>query len=72
MEIRKITEDELDYVSAICLDPSIGSRQRKAMQDAMTARIQWLRRMMKKRASNTSCIGKSPDKKKFTINGQGT
>lgn len=48
MEIRKITEDELDYVSAICLDPSIGSRQRKAMQDAMTARIQWLRRMMKK------------------------
>ncbi len=48
MEIRKITENELDYVSAICLDPSIGSRQRKAMQDAMTARIQWLRTMMKK------------------------
>lgn len=48
MKIRKVTEDELDYVSAICLDPSISAGQRKTMQDAMTVRTQWIRKMMRK------------------------
>jgi len=48
VKIQKITEDQLDYISAICLDPSIGSGQRKAMQDAMTARTHWIRKMMQK------------------------
>lgn len=46
MQIKKITEDELDYVSAVCLDPSISSGQRKAMHDAMITRTQWIRKMM--------------------------
>jgi len=48
VKIQEITEDELGYVSAICLDPSISSGQRKAMQDAMTARTQWIRKMMQR------------------------
>lgn len=48
MKVRKITEEELDYVSAICLDPSIGPRIRKAMQRGMTERTCWIRKMMQK------------------------
>ena len=48
MKIQKATGEELAYVKAICLDPSIGSRSRKAMQGAMTNRICWIRKMMEK------------------------
>jgi len=48
VKIKKITEDELDYVSVLCLDPSIGAKQREVMQDAMEDRTRWIRKMMKK------------------------
>ena len=48
MKIQKITEDELDYVRAICLDPSIGPQSREAMRSGMTDRICWIRRMMQR------------------------
>lgn len=46
MKIQTITGDQLDYVSAICLDPSIGRKQRDAMRDAMADRTHWIRNMM--------------------------
>lgn len=48
MTIQKITEDELDYVSAICIDPSIGSQSREAMRSGMTDRICWIKKMMQR------------------------
>jgi len=48
VKIQKITEDGLDYVSVVCLDPSINPGQRKAMQDAMIARTHWIRKMMQR------------------------
>jgi GNAT superfamily N-acetyltransferase len=44
LEFREITVDELDFVSAICLDPSV--RQREAMREYMENRLRWLRKMM--------------------------
>jgi len=48
VKIQKITEDKLEYVPAICLDPSIGQRMREAMQSGMTDRICWIRKMMQR------------------------
>ncbi|MFQ6125315.1 MAG: GNAT family N-acetyltransferase [Candidatus Heimdallarchaeota archaeon] len=48
MRIQKVTEEELDYVSAICLDPSIGKKNRHTMQKGMTARIRWIKQMLPK------------------------
>lgn len=48
MKIQKITEEELDYVQAICLDPSMGSQKSEAMRSGMTDRICWIRKMMQK------------------------
>ncbi|MDH5734471.1 MAG: GNAT family N-acetyltransferase [Candidatus Bathyarchaeota archaeon] len=44
MEFREITVDELDFVSAICLDPSVSRRE--AMREHMENRLNWLRKMM--------------------------
>lgn len=46
MEFRKITVDELDFVSAVCLDPSVGRKGREAMREHMENRLKWLRKMM--------------------------
>jgi len=46
VKIQKITEDELDYVRAICLDPSVDPQGREAMRSGMADRICWIRRMM--------------------------
>jgi len=48
MKIQKVSENELDYICAICLDPSIGQKSRDAMQGGMTERICWIRKMMPK------------------------
>ncbi len=48
MKIQSIFGEELGYVSAICLDPSVGSRTREAMRESMAERIRWARRMMAK------------------------
>lgn len=46
MKIQKITEDQLDLVSAICLDPSISLQKREAMRSGMTDRTCWIRKTM--------------------------
>ena len=46
MEFRKITVEELDFVSAICLDPSVNPKQREAMKKHMENRLKWLEKMM--------------------------
>ncbi len=48
MRIQKVTETELDYVCAICLDPSIGKKSRQTMQKGMTTRIRWIQQMLPK------------------------
>jgi len=48
MQIHEISTEELDYVTAICLDPSVPSKWREAMKTAMDYRIQWLKTMMHK------------------------
>lgn len=63
MKIQKITEEELEYVSAVCLDPSIGSRRREAMQVGMTNRICWIRKMMKKGLAISVALEKPEAKK---------
>jgi GNAT superfamily N-acetyltransferase len=48
MQIREVSPDELDYVAAVCLDPSIPPKWREAMQPCMLARREWLKKMMSK------------------------
>lgn len=48
VKIEKLSLDKLDYVSAICLDPSIGKHQREEMQPAMRNRIAWIKKMIPK------------------------
>ena len=46
LEFRKITVDDLDFVPAICLDPSVERKGREAMRPHMENRLKWLRKMM--------------------------
>jgi GNAT superfamily N-acetyltransferase len=48
MQVREISVEELDFVTAVCLDPSIPPKWREAMKPAMEARRQWLKAMMQK------------------------
>jgi GNAT superfamily N-acetyltransferase len=48
MEIREISADELDFVSAVCLDPSVRSEWREIMNPYMEKRKKWLKTMMEK------------------------
>jgi GNAT superfamily N-acetyltransferase len=48
MQIREVSTEELDYVTAVCLDPSIPPKWREAMKTAMDCRIRWLKTMMHK------------------------
>ena len=48
MQIHEVSTEELDYVTVICLDPSVPSKWREAMKTAMDAQIQWLKTMMHK------------------------
>jgi GNAT superfamily N-acetyltransferase len=48
MQVHDIQSDELDYVEAVCLDPSIPTKRREAMAPCMRCRKEWLREMMKK------------------------
>ncbi|MFX1409140.1 MAG: hypothetical protein ACFFA6_02215 [Promethearchaeota archaeon] len=48
MKIKQLEEDQLDYIGAICLDPSIGKEQIEAMQNAMVERLNWIKKMMPK------------------------
>lgn len=46
MKIKKITETEIEFIPAICLDPSVGKESIAAMQDGMGDRINWIKNMM--------------------------
>ncbi|MFX0012186.1 MAG: GNAT family N-acetyltransferase [Candidatus Hermodarchaeota archaeon] len=48
MEIKKVTNKELIYIPAICLDPSVGKDGKEVMSNAMDKRIDWIKEMMKK------------------------
>lgn len=48
MEIQIITEDKLDLICAICLDPSVDQEARDLMENGMDKRICWIKKMMPK------------------------
>ena len=48
MEIQVITEDKLDLIRAICLDPSVDQETQSLMEDGMDNRISWIKKMMSK------------------------
>nr|MDO8133048.1 GNAT family N-acetyltransferase [Candidatus Njordarchaeum guaymaensis] len=58
MEIRDVSPEELDYVAAVCLDPSIPRKWREAMKSAMGARKEWLLAMMSKGLQVSVAFGK--------------
>lgn len=43
-----MSPEELDYVAAVCLDPSIPSKWRQVMEPCMDRRREWLKTMMPK------------------------
>ena len=48
MQICEVSPEELDFVSAVCLDPSVPRRWREIMEPCMGERKKWLRAMMAK------------------------
>ncbi len=48
MEIQKITEENLDIISSICLDPSVDQETRALMENAMDERTNWIKKMIPK------------------------
>jgi GNAT superfamily N-acetyltransferase len=48
LEIKKVTNKELIYIPAICLDPSVGKDGKEIMSIAMDKRMEWIKQMMKK------------------------
>jgi hypothetical protein len=48
MKIHTITEENLEIVSSICLDPSVDKETRDLMETGMDERISWIKKMMSK------------------------
>ncbi|MFX1390466.1 MAG: GNAT family N-acetyltransferase [Promethearchaeota archaeon] len=48
MEIKTVTEDNLDFICAVCLDPSVDKETRLLMENAMEDRIKWIKEMIPK------------------------
>jgi GNAT superfamily N-acetyltransferase len=48
MEIHTISEENLDLISSICLDPSVDQETREMMENAMDERINWIKSMIPK------------------------
>ena len=48
MKIQTVTEDKLDLICAICLDPSVDQGTRDLMENGMDERICWIKKMMPK------------------------
>jgi len=46
MKVKKISETEIDFIPAICLDPSVGKQSIAAMQEGMSDRLIWIKKMM--------------------------
>jgi len=47
LEIKSISEEEIDFIPAICLDPSVGVQLKEVMENCMEERISWIKKMMK-------------------------
>ncbi|MFW9784502.1 MAG: GNAT family N-acetyltransferase [Candidatus Heimdallarchaeota archaeon] len=47
MEIKIVSEDELVFIPAICMDPSVGKGLKKVMKNCMEQRISWIKKMMR-------------------------
>ena len=63
MHVRMLSEDDLDIVAGICLDPSVPAKWREIMKPAMEARKDWLRAMMPKGLQVTAVLGPKGEKK---------
>ncbi|MFX0104617.1 MAG: GNAT family N-acetyltransferase [Candidatus Hodarchaeota archaeon] len=48
MEIQALTKDKLDFICAICLDPSVDQETQDLMEDGMDGRMSWIKKMMPK------------------------
>ena len=48
LQICEVSPEELDFVSAVCLDPSVPRRWREIMEPCMVDRKNWLKAMMAK------------------------
>ena len=48
MEIQTITEDNLDLICAVCLDPSVDKETRNLMENGMNDRMSWIKEMRSK------------------------
>jgi hypothetical protein len=62
LEFRKITADELPYVSYLCLW-GVSLKQKEAMKDHMARRLNWVREMMPRRLHITVAFGARNSKK---------
>ncbi|MFX1603318.1 MAG: hypothetical protein ACFFCK_07520 [Promethearchaeota archaeon] len=58
-----MSEDDLDIVAGICLDPSVPAKWREIMKPAMEARKDWLRVMMPRGLQVTAVLGPKGEKK---------
>ncbi|UCH03360.1 MAG: GNAT family N-acetyltransferase [Candidatus Thorarchaeota archaeon] len=58
-----LSEDDLDIVAGICLDPSVPAKWREIMKPAMEARRDWLKAMMQKGLQVTAVLGPKGEKK---------
>ncbi|MFQ5832943.1 MAG: GNAT family N-acetyltransferase [Candidatus Thorarchaeota archaeon] len=63
MQVRVLSEQELDIVASICLDPSVPAKWRKIMKPNMDARKDWLRTMMPKGLQVTAALGSTGERK---------
>ena len=48
MEIEPISENNLDVLRGICLDPSVDKKTRILMENGMEERITWVKQMIPK------------------------
>ncbi|MFX1454999.1 MAG: hypothetical protein ACFFDB_06450 [Promethearchaeota archaeon] len=48
MKIHTVSTIEMEYIDAVCLDPSVDKKTRKIMDSSMTKRVDWIKEMMKK------------------------
>ncbi|MFW9827592.1 MAG: GNAT family N-acetyltransferase [Candidatus Thorarchaeota archaeon] len=48
MEIQTITEDNLDIIRTVCLDPSVDKKTRNLMENGMEERVKWIKKMIPK------------------------
>ncbi|MHA2600947.1 MAG: GNAT family N-acetyltransferase [Candidatus Thorarchaeota archaeon SMTZ1-83] len=63
MHVRLLSEEDLDIVADICLDPSVPAKWREIMRPAMEARKDWLRTMMPKGLQVTAVLGPKGERK---------